>query len=66
MLFVTWYLIIILKVPEDGWNEKVENDLCTLWDMTMEKDIVNFLMVNDFFKIAELALNSSEEPRFTV
>ena len=34
--------------------------------MTTEKDIVNFLVDNDFFKIAELALNSSEESRFTV
>ncbi|KAK9297992.1 hypothetical protein QLX08_008513 [Tetragonisca angustula] len=63
-----WIISILLsisKVSEDGWNEKVENDLCTLWDMTTEKDIVNFLVDNDFFKIAELALNSSEEPRFT-
>lgn len=56
----------IAKVFEDGWNEKVEYDLCTLWDMTAEKDIVNFLVENDFLKIAEFALNSSEEPRFTV
>lgn len=56
----------IAKVLEDGWNEKVEYDLCTLWDMTAEKDVVNFLVDNDFLKIAEFALNSSEEPRFTV
>ncbi|XP_033347730.1 protein saal1 [Bombus vosnesenskii] len=58
-------LLSISKVFEDGWNEKVEYDLCTLWDMTAEKDIVNFLVDNDFLKIAEFALNSSEEPRFT-
>ncbi|XP_048261952.1 protein saal1 [Bombus affinis] len=58
-------LLSISKVLEDGWNEKVEYDLCTLWDMTAEKDVVNFLVDNDFLKIAEFALNSSEEPRFT-
>ncbi|XP_076234690.1 protein SAAL1 [Calliopsis andreniformis] len=58
-------LLSISKVPDDGWNEKLENDLCTLWDMTTEKDIVQFLLDNDFFKIAEFALNSSEEPRLT-
>lgn len=58
-------LLAISKVHEDGWNEKLENDLCTLWDMSTEKDIVQFLVDNDFFKIAEFALNSSEEARFT-
>ncbi|XP_076667051.1 protein SAAL1 isoform X4 [Andrena cerasifolii] len=56
-------LLSISKVHEDGWNEKVESDLCTLWDMTTEKDIVQFLVDNEFFKIAEFALNSCEEPR---
>lgn len=54
------------KVHEDGWKEKVESDLCTLWDMTTEKDIVQFLVDNEFFKIAEFALNSCEEPRLMV
>lgn len=58
-------LVSISKISEDGWNEKIENDLCILWDMTTEKDIVHFLMENHFFKIAEFALKSSEEPRFT-
>ncbi|XP_061931626.1 protein saal1 isoform X2 [Apis cerana] len=58
-------LFSISKISEDGWNEKIENDLCILWDMTTEKDIVHFLMENHFFKIAEFALKSSEEPRFT-
>ncbi|CAL7950903.1 unnamed protein product [Xylocopa violacea] len=56
-------LLSISKVHEDGWNEKLESDLCTLWDMTTELDIVQFLVDHDFFQIAEFALNSSEEPR---
>ncbi|XP_053986428.1 protein SAAL1 [Hylaeus anthracinus] len=58
-------LLSISKVHEDGWTEKLENDLCTLWDITAEKDIVQFLVDNDFFKIAEFALNTPEEPRLT-
>ncbi|CAK9813956.1 Protein SAAL1 [Anthophora quadrimaculata] len=58
-------LLSISKVQEDGWNEKLQSDLCTLWDMTTEKDIVQFLVDVDFLKVAELALNTSEEPRLT-
>ncbi|XP_043255026.1 protein SAAL1 [Colletes gigas] len=50
-------LLSIYRVREDGWNEDLENNLCTLWDITTEKDIVLFLVDNDFFKIAEFALN---------
>ncbi|KOC70214.1 Protein SAAL1 [Habropoda laboriosa] len=63
-----WIISILLsisKVQEDGWNEKLQSDLCTLWDMTTEKDIVQFLVDVDFLKVAEFALNSSEEPRLT-
>ncbi|XP_034192979.1 uncharacterized protein LOC117610108 isoform X1 [Osmia lignaria lignaria] len=58
-------LLAISKVHEDSWNTKLENDLCTLWDMSTERDIVQFLVDNDFFKVAEFTLNSSEEPRLT-
>ncbi|XP_029042825.2 uncharacterized protein LOC114876018 isoform X2 [Osmia bicornis bicornis] len=43
-------LLAISKVHEDSWNTKLENDLCTLWDMSTERDIVQFLVDNDFFK----------------
>nr|XP_012154024.1 PREDICTED: protein saal1 isoform X2 [Megachile rotundata] len=63
-----WIINILLSISnvfEDGWNTKLENDLCTLWDMSTERDIVEFLVDNDFFKVAEYTLNSSEEPRLT-
>jgi hypothetical protein len=44
----------------------METDLCTLWDMTVEKDIVKFLIDNDFFKMAEFTLKAIQEPRLTV
>lgn len=58
-------LLSISKVHEDGCNEKLVYDLCTLWDITTEKDIVKFLVDNDFFEIAEFALNSSEDSSLT-
>ncbi|XP_033321339.1 uncharacterized protein LOC117217669 [Megalopta genalis] len=58
-------LLSISKIPENGWNEKLEADLCTLWDITTDKDVVQFLLDNDFYKIAEFSLKSSEEPRLT-
>lgn len=51
---------------EGGWTESMETDLCTLWDMTLEKDIVEFLLENDFLKMAEFTLKTSKEPRLTV
>ena len=57
---------VSLQVCEDEWTETIEHDLCTLWDMTAEKDIVKFLLENDFYNIALLTLKVSEEPRLTV
>ena len=37
-----------------------------LWDMTGEKDVVKFLLDNDFLQIAEFTLKVSNEPRLTV
>lgn len=51
---------------ENGWNESMEKDLCILWDMSQEKDIVEFLLENDFYRMAELTLKISEEARLTV
>ncbi|KAJ8674764.1 hypothetical protein QAD02_010550 [Eretmocerus hayati] len=58
-------LISLSQIYESGWNESIEHDLCTLWDMSAEPDIVKFLMQNDFFKMAEFTLQISEEPRLT-
>ncbi|XP_014213988.1 protein saal1 isoform X2 [Copidosoma floridanum] len=58
-------LLSLSKVYEEGWNESIENELCTLWDMTAEKDVVEFLLDQEFFKMAEFTLKISEEPRLT-
>lgn len=44
----------------------MENDMCMLWDMTVEKDVVHFLLENGFLKIAELNIRESKEVRLTV
>lgn len=51
---------------ENGWNSSLEDNLCMLWDMSSEKDVVEFLLENDFFRIAEFTIKISEEPRLTV
>ncbi|XP_015596100.1 uncharacterized protein LOC107268141 [Cephus cinctus] len=58
-------LISLSKVYENGWNDDLESDLCMLWDMTADKDIVSFLMENEFLKMAEFTLKVSNEPRLT-
>ncbi|XP_043266838.1 uncharacterized protein [Venturia canescens] len=58
-------LIALSKVYENEWSGSLESDLCTLWDMTAEKDVVFFLKDNDFLKIAEFTLEISKEPRLT-
>lgn len=63
-----WILNILLSVSkfqEDGWNNDLENELCTLWDITAEKEVARFLVENDFLNIAEFILKSVEEPRLT-
>lgn len=37
-----------------------------LWDMTSEKDVVEFLVENDFLRMAQFTVKISEEPRLTV
>ncbi|KAG7206642.1 hypothetical protein KM043_000320 [Ampulex compressa] len=58
-------IISLSKVVEDGWTTELENDLCTLWDMTTEADVVRYLMENEFLRVTELVLRASTEPRLT-
>ncbi|KAK0183066.1 hypothetical protein PV327_001140 [Microctonus hyperodae] len=49
--------------PENGWSEDLETDLCFLWDMTTENDIVEYLIENNFLLIAEYILKIPENYR---
>lgn len=53
----------LLKLMEDEWTEEMENDLCSLWDMTTERDVVNFLLSNDFVKLSLSIIKKTDEIR---
>ncbi|CAH1401950.1 unnamed protein product [Nezara viridula] len=62
-----WVLKTLMKIIEysdDSWNEELESELCALWDMTLEKDVVNFLMDQNIFLIVTDALQVSQNNRF--
>lgn len=57
-------LFSLSKIEQkDSWNMKMEEDLCILWNMTADKEIVKYLVKHDFLKVAEFCLKWSEEPR---
>ncbi|KAK9881680.1 hypothetical protein WA026_017196 [Henosepilachna vigintioctopunctata] len=56
----------LLKLKDLEWNEELEDDLCFLWDSTLEKEVCNYLMEINFPSIAcsvILEYNSSEYVR---
>lgn len=48
-----------LEMPDKSFEE----DLCTLWDMTAEKDVVEFLQKHKFLNLLNFALPTVESPR---
>ncbi|XP_063375922.1 uncharacterized protein LOC134663481 [Cydia fagiglandana] len=62
-------LKILLKLANlDTLKEEIkeksfEDDLCTLWDMTAERDVVLFLQKHDILKLFYFALPVIESPR---
>ncbi|XP_013133532.1 PREDICTED: uncharacterized protein LOC106099515 [Papilio polytes] len=63
-------LKILLKLAnldslKDELNEKVfEDDICTLWDMTVERDVVLFLLKHKVLNLFNFALPTVETPRY--
>lgn len=51
---------------EDKMSEEMEEQLCFLWDMTFEKDVVNVLLKHDFTSLAYQVIQTSPEPRLVV
>jgi len=54
------------QIHENGWTEDLENQLCILWDLSMEGEVVSYLMSHDFPKIAKNILENYDQPRFIV
>lgn len=53
-------------MKENDWTEDVENQLCMLWDLSMEGEVVSYLMSYDFPKIATNILENHDQPRLIV
>ncbi|KAL1131357.1 hypothetical protein AAG570_010975 [Ranatra chinensis] len=61
-----WVLKALMKLTQlekQEINDEFESELCLLWDMTIEKDVVNFMMKHDFLSIATKVIQSSENMR---
>lgn len=56
-------LMDLCKIHENGWTKELENQLCILWDLSAEGEVVSHLMSHDFPKIAKNILESYDEPR---
>jgi len=56
----------IFQVDENGWTEELENQLCTLWDLSTEGEVVSYLLSQNFLQIAKYLLTICDEPRFIV
>ncbi|KAL6265417.1 hypothetical protein P5V15_002213 [Pogonomyrmex californicus] len=56
-------LMSLCQVHENGWTKELESQLCILWDLSMEEEVVSYLISYDFLKIAKKTLVASDEPR---
>lgn len=62
-------LKILLKLAnldtlkDEVLEKSFEDDLCTLWDMTAERDVVLFLLKHDVFNLLNFVLPVIESPR---
>lgn len=61
----SFILKTILQFSDLKWDEEVEEHLCFLWDMTVEKDVCSFLLEISFPSLATSAvLNYRDNQRF--
>ncbi|PNF41689.1 hypothetical protein B7P43_G03437 [Cryptotermes secundus] len=61
-----WVLKILMKLMKfcsEDWSEDVETELCLLWDMTIEPDVVELLMQYDFLDLASRIIRDTTIPR---
>lgn len=60
----SFVLKTLLKFSDLKWNEEVEEDLCFLWDMTVERDVCKYLFEISFPALACSTLEKYTENRF--
>ncbi|XP_034235374.1 uncharacterized protein LOC117641823 [Thrips palmi] len=56
-------LISLSKFNDDAWSEQFEEQLCFLWDMTFEDDVIAVLLQHDFINLACQVIQTSSVPR---
>lgn len=61
----SFVLKTLLKFSDFEWNDQFEEDLCFLWDMTLEKDVCTYLFNVSYPSLACVVLEKTEEPRCT-
>ncbi|XP_069674694.1 uncharacterized protein [Periplaneta americana] len=63
-----WVLKILMKltkVTSEEWSEDMETELCLLWDMTIEPDVVELLVHYNFLGISSQLIREVTVPRLT-
>lgn len=64
--FVLNTLLKLGKLDKDLQEaEDVERDLCSLWDMTLEEDIVKYLLNHDVLELFANIIRTTEDKRLT-
>lgn len=53
----------LLKLSEVEWNEELEEDLCSLWDMTVEREVCAYLFDLSYPSIASAVVQTNKEER---
>lgn len=53
----------LLKLSDVKWNEEMEEDLCFLWDMTVERDVCAYLFELSYPSIASAVVKTYTEER---
>lgn len=60
----SFVLKTLMQFSDLKWSEEVEEDLCFLWDMTVEKDVCKYLFEISYPTLACSALEKYTENRF--
>ena len=58
--------IIVLQHKDEEWSHDLETDLCLLWDMAMEPDVVQLLMDHQFLELSAQLIKTTSVSRLTV
>ncbi|XP_021929302.1 uncharacterized protein LOC110834446 isoform X2 [Zootermopsis nevadensis] len=61
-----WVIKILMKLTKfssEDWSEDMETELCLLWDMTIEPDVVELLMQHNFLDLTSRIIHHTNIPR---